>query len=283
MSLQKKSIYLLEQVQKILDSYSNKITLRQLYYQLVARQIIPNHQSQYAKLSRLCVIGRDEGILNEEDFADRLRMLDKPASWQSLSSFMDTVKRSYRRDKWQNQERYIEIWTEKDALRSVITLVTHSYGVPLLVVRGQVSRTAIYEAYRRYEDRINEGKECRLYYFGDYDPSGIGIFRSLVERLRNHNDGMGEKIEFYRPALTREQIAEHRLPSDPAKKTDPNYKRFVKEHGDISVELDSLPPEILTELIESCVEANIEPVIFEHDRKIEENEIERLQNIGGAL
>jgi hypothetical protein len=170
MSLQKKSIYLLEQVQKILDSYSNKITLRQLYYQLVARQIIPNHQSQYAKLSRLCVIGRDEGILNEEDFADRLRMLDKPASWQSLSSFMDTVKRSYRRDKWQNQERYIEIWTEKDALRSVITLVTHSYGVPLLVVRGQVSRTAIYEAYRRYEDRINEGKECRLYRARKQDP-----------------------------------------------------------------------------------------------------------------
>jgi len=283
MSLQKKSIYLLEQIQKILDSYSSKITLRQLYYQLVARQIIPNHQSHYAKLSRLCVIGRNEGILNEEAFADRLRILDKPASWPDLSSFMDTVKKAYRRDRWQDQERYIEVWTEKDALRGVISPITHEYGVPLLVVRGQVSRTAIYEAYSRFAAKMDEEKQCRLYYVGDYDPSGIGIFRSLVERLRNHSHGEGEKIEFYRPALTQVQIEKYNLPTDPAKESDPNYKRFVKEHGDLSVELDSLPPEILTELIKSCIEANIEPVIFDHDRKIEEQEIERLQNIGGVL
>jgi hypothetical protein len=212
-----------------------------------------------------------------------LRILDKPQVWSGLPSFMDTVKRAYRRDKWQDQERYIEIWTEKDALRGVISPITQRYGVPLLVVRGQVSRTVIHEAYRRFEAKMEEKKECRLYYVGDHDPSGIGIFRSLVERLRNHNDGKGERIEFYRPALTRVQIADYRLPTDPAKKTDPNYKRFVKEHGDISVELDSLPPEILTELIESCIEANIDPMIFEHNRKIEEKEIERLQNIGGVL
>ena len=76
--MQKESLRLLEQVRKIVEGYDFALTLRQIYYQLVAKQIIANQQSYYMKLSRLCVIGRDEGILDEESFADRLRQIDKP-------------------------------------------------------------------------------------------------------------------------------------------------------------------------------------------------------------
>ena len=147
--MQKNSLQLLEIVKEIIESYDFALMLRQIYYQLVAKQIIPNQQKYYMKLSRLCVIGRDEGLLQEDAFADRLRQPDKPTSYLDLADFMAVVKRAYRKDKWQNQNDYIEIWTEKDALRSVLTEITYPYDVNLMVVRGQVSRTAIYESYER--------------------------------------------------------------------------------------------------------------------------------------
>jgi len=79
LKLQKKSLILLGQVQKVIAQYNFSLTLRQIYYQLVSRQIIPNQQRYYRKLSRLCVIGRDEGILPEEMFTDRLRQIEKSA------------------------------------------------------------------------------------------------------------------------------------------------------------------------------------------------------------
>jgi len=179
--MQKQSLELLEQVQKIMGSYDFALTLRQIYYQLVAKQIIPNEQRYYKKLSRICVAGRDEGILPEEGFADRLREVDKLSSWVDLNEFMETVRRSYHKDKWQNQDRYLEIWTEKDALRGVLSQVTYQYDVSLMVARGQLSRTAIYEASKRY--KIKSDKECYLYYCGDFDPSGLSIYESIKEDL----------------------------------------------------------------------------------------------------
>lgn len=251
--MQKQSLELLDQVQKIIASYDFALTLRQIYYQLVAKQIIPNKQSYYHKLSRLCVMGRDEEILSEEGFADRLREIDKLSSWLDLNNFMDTVKNSYCKDKWQNQDSYLEIWTEKDALRSVITGITYKYDVILMVARGQLSRTEIYRTAKRY--KAQSDKKCYLYYCGDFDPSGLSIYNSIKERL----DNFGIFINYERIALTEEQIKKYKLPSDPAKQSDPNYNKFVNLYGsDMVVELDSLPPDVLRNIIEYCILINID-------------------------
>lgn len=251
--MQKQSLELLTQVQEIINSYDFALTLRQIYYQLVARQIIPNEQRYYKKLSRLCVTGRDEGILPEEGFADRLRAVDKLGSWVDLNEFMQTVKRSYRKDKWQNQDNYIEIWTEKDALRSVLTEITYKYDVALMVTRGQLSRTEVYRTTGRY--KAQGDKECHLYYCGDFDPSGLSIYDSIKKRIMD----FGVFINFERIALTQEQIEKYQLPSDPAKQSDPNYNKFVDLWGsDMVVELDSLPPDILRKIIEDCILQNID-------------------------
>lgn len=251
--MQKQSLELLTQVQEIIDSYDFALTLRQIYYQLVARQIIPNEQKYYKKLSRLCVAGRDEGILPEEGFADRLREVDKLSSWPDLNEFMQTVKRSYRKDKWQNQDNYIEIWTEKDALRSVLTEITYRYDVALMVARGQLSRTEVYRTAGRY--KAQSDKECHLYYCGDFDPSGLSIYDSIKKRIMD----FGVSINFERIALTQEQIEKYQLPSDPAKQSDPNYNKFVSIYGSgMVVELDSLPPDVLRKIIEDCILQNID-------------------------
>ena len=276
--MQKKSLKLLEQVQEIIESYDFALTLRQIYYQLVARQIIPNQQKYYMKLSRLCVIGRDEGILPEDAFADRLRQVDKPNSWLDLADFIATVRQAYKKDKWAEQDVYLEIWTEKDALRGVITPVTYAYDVALLIVRGQVSRTAIYESYERFAEKIEEDKDCYLYYFGDFDPSGLSIYHSLQERITSHGED-GQYINFERVALVPGQIEKYNLPSDPAKQADPNYKRFVSEYGDNVVELDSLPPDVLRELVEYCITTRLDYEVLEQVQEIELKEQAKLQEL----
>lgn len=266
--LHQKSLELLNEVEEIIGEYDFALTLRQIYYQLVAKQIIPNLQKHYARLSRLCVIARDSGILSEDAFVDRLREVDKPGSWRDLGDFMRTVRVAYKKDRWFNQDLYLEIWTEKDALRGVIAPVTHAYDVSLLIVRGQVSRTAIHESYERFAAKMDERKECYLYYFGDFDPSGLSIFSSLTARLKTHGN-YGEEINFHRVALTPEQISDYELPQDPAKKSDPNYKRFVDEYGDNVVELDSLPPDALKKLVTERIESHID---FSELKEIEETE-----------
>jgi Protein of unknown function C-terminus (DUF2399). len=215
-------------------------------------------------------------MLPEDAFADRLREMDKPSSWLDLSDFMASMKRSYRKDKWQNQDAYIEIWTEKDALRSVISEITHQYDAPLMVVRGQVSRTAIYESYERFEEKIDEEKDCYLYYAGDFDPSGLSIYHSLIERLKEYGEA-GESINFERIALTPLQIDEYNLPSDPGKQKDPNYKRFVSEYGDNVVELDSLPPDVLRSVVKDCIERHIDQGILAQVQETEVKEQRRLE------
>jgi len=269
--MQKQSLELLTQVQKIIDSYDFALTLRQIYYQLVARQIIPNEQRYYKKLSRLCVTGRDEGILPEEGFADRLREVDKLSSWLDLNEFMQAVKRSYRKDKWQNQDSYLEIWTEKDALRSVLTEITYQYDVALMVARGQLSRTEVYRTAGRYKTQNN--KECHLYYCGDFDPSGLSIYGSIKKRIMD----FGVFINFERIALTQKQIEKYQLPSDPAKQSDPNYNKFVSIYGsDMVVELDSLPPDVLRKIIEDCILRNIDPGPLAQIKREERDEEVRL-------
>ena len=276
--MQKQSLELLEQVQEIIRGYDFALTLRQIYYQLVARQIIPNQQKYYMKLSRLCVTGRDEGILPEDAFADRLRKVDKPSSWIDLNEFMESVRKSYCKDKWQDQDSYLEIWTEKDALRSVLTEITYPYDINLMVVRGQVSRTAIYEAYERYYEAQRNAKDCYLYYAGDFDPSGLSIYHSLVKRISDYGEA-GEDITFERIALTPEQIEEYDLPSDPGKQADPNYKRFVAEYGNNVVELDSLPPDALRGVVMNCIASHIDPQILEEVQEIELEEQAKLQGL----
>lgn len=254
MGIHKETLEFIGQIKDVLDSYDFALTIRQIFYQLVAKQIIPNLEGKYKKVSRDCVTGRDLGLLPEDKFTDRTRVFDKLSSWLDLKDFMDTVKNAYLKDKWRNQLKYIEIWTEKDALRAVINIITHKYDVGLQIARGQYPRTGIYETSLRY--KAQSDKECFLYYVGDYDPSGLAIYESIKKRLIKY----GVNVEIPdRIALTEDQIEKYRLPSDRAKKTDKNYDKFVEKTGsDRVVELDSLPPDILRKIIEDCIIKNID-------------------------
>ena len=162
---------------------------------------------------------------------------------------------------WQGQDRRPEVWLEKEALATVFEPVCREYGVALQVCRGYPSISCLVAAASRTE---------HVLYFGDFDPSGQDIPRCVAEELR---DTWRAEIGLVRIALTPEQIAEHNLPPAPAKPTDSRTAGFLAEHGDGTVELDALPPDVLRSLIRQAIEGEItDPDDWQEQLRIEQQE-----------
>ena len=269
MSLQNKTLNLIEAAATVLEEY-HPMTLRQVYYQLVSRHVIENTKSQYQRLSNALVKARQEGIIPFEWMEDRVRRPRVVSMWQGLPDFLETVCHAYRRDIWDGQSRYVEVWLEKDALSGVFEEITYEYGVTLVVGRGYNS----WSAYKGAANRISEQKKpAVILYFGDFDPSGEDIVRALKEGLAFF--GISPKIE--KVALTRQDVVDYHLPPDFTKKTDTRAKKFVEKYGDIAVELDALPMPVLQRKVREAIEANLDLESLGWVRAIEEQERQSLR------
>lgn len=169
-----------------------KLTLRQLYYQLVAKDIIPNRLSEYKKLTALITDARYGGYISWDAIEDRMRKPRKALDWKSIPDGVNTLLGQYRTEWWRNQDNYVELWCEKDALASVIEPITRDLHVKLSINRGYTSASAIYDAAMRVIDQFEKGKKCTILYLGDHDPSGLDMVRDIQDRIdeitAHHND-----------------------------------------------------------------------------------------------
>lgn len=325
----------LQQINDIIVEYQQqgyKLTLRQLYYQLVSRDVIPNRQSEYAKLSKVLVEGRMAGQVDWAAIEDRLRVAEKPSSWDSPVEIMDTVINQYEKPRMKGQANYLEVWVEKDALSGVLSVITEKYHVPILVNRGYSSVSAIYDSYKRFRVALESGQSVKIIYLGDYDPSGMDMIRDVTERplemllskssfindifdkwVDEEHDGdqryaFGElqdeyehhkdcyetddegieafdslrafikkRFEVIPVALTRDQITQYKPPPNPAKKTDPRAKKFIKKHGSQSWEVDALRPEVLNTLLEGAIVSMIDVKKYKDVLKEEKTDIKKLE------
>jgi len=243
---------LIDEAYKVLQEY-NPMTLRQCYYQLVSKHIIDNNFGQYKRLSNALVQARQQAIIPWEWIEDRSREAKTVSMWNDLEDFMYTVSRAYRKNVWDNQPNYIEVWVEKDALSGIFEDITSRYGVTLAVGRGYNSWSACKNAVQR----INyHNKPTTLLYFGDFDPSGEDIVRALSEGINFFETS--HEIIVKKMALTKEDVLTYNLPPDFTKKTDTRSKAFIAKYGDMAVELDALPLPILQERIRNSIEENID-------------------------
>ena len=264
------------QTQKLHDQIADvaglykQMTVRQLYYQLVARGL-PKTEQAYDRVQEATVQMRLAGALPYRKIADGSRTRTQVASYSNLGEALEHTQSFYRRDYWQNAPNRIEVWCEKDALTGVIQPICQEYGVTYVATRGFPSMTLMYESamiMRLYDDASVNGQGTKLYYFGDHDASGRSISDGLLERLWAH----GAPAEVIRRALEPEQIREHRLPTRPNKKSDTRRRAFAAQYGDESVELDALPPGVLEDLVRDCIVENIDPAIWEQLEVAEESE-----------
>lgn len=263
-------------INSILEDFQKKgyrLTLRQLYYQLVAGAIIPNRVQEYSKLSSVLVAARMNGLTDWGMIEDRIRKPQHVYYVRDVNDALEDTIRHYRLDRQEGQENCVEVWTEKDAVSNILKRVTQHFHLRLMVNRGYSSCSAMKEA----ADRLRHAHQKRIVlYVGDHDPSGLDMIRDVGSRL----DEFGlMAFEIIHIALTAEQIQRFKPPPNPAKITDPRAKWYISEHGTESWELDALKPEDLEAIVRQNVESLIDLDLFESMLQKEQDDIEKLRDV----
>lgn len=247
------------------------MTVRQVYYALFSQGIVKNSKKDYNQVMNALVKGRQIGIIPWNWVEDRLRRPRHVGMWDDLPSFMEAVKRSYRRDIWQTQEDYFEFWLEKDALSGIFQDILDDYGITLNVGRGYDGWSSLKNASDRYTD-----KEVTILYYGDFDPSG----EDMVDSMRKRLAFFGCFPDIKKLAITKEDIEEFDLPPEPGKLSDSRSAGFEAKHGElIQVELDALPISELRRRIKQSIEDHLDMDAYNACRDEEEEEDERLAKI----
>lgn len=250
-------------------------TVRQVFYRLVSTGVIAKTEAEYkSTVVRLLTLMRRDGTVPYHWIADNTRWMRKSQSYDSLEDALYRTAQTYRRALWADQSAYVEVWLEKDALSGVLLDATDAWDVPLMVTRGYPSLTFLHSA---AEQIANIGKPTFLYYFGDYDPSGVDIPRRIEVDLRALAPAID--LSFERIAVTSAQISAWGLPTRPTKRTDARAKHFEGE----SVEVDAIPPDQLRSLTTAAIHRHVDGRAVDLLRTAEQSERELLYAIASRV
>jgi hypothetical protein len=243
----------IEQVNAILDEYEAQgydLSLRQLYYQMVSRDLLPNQQKEYKRLGELLNGARLAGLVDWDMIKDRGRKTEGNSHFESPADILNIAASQFAIDKWQDQPCHIEVMVEKQALEGVLIPVCRELDINFTANKGYSSVSAFYERGRLLGYKAQrEGKRIIVLYMGDHDPSGLDMTRDVSERLTMFAEA---KIHVERLALNFEQVETLNPPPNPTKETDTRtaeYKRRFKA----SWELDAVEPATLARIVRETI------------------------------
>jgi len=271
---------LVQKAEEICQAYDRQgytLTLRQLYYQMVSRDIIENNLRSYKNLGYLISAARRAGRISWLSIEDRGRVIRGYSSWDSPASIINSAAEGFQYELWSRtgQTYRPQVWVEKDALSDVVARACEDWRVPYLACRGYPSDSVLWDAAQRMIRQVRNGNTPIVLHLGDHDPSGIDMTRDLQDRLSL----FGALVEVRRIALTMDQIEEHNPPPNPAKTTDARFEGYREQYGEESWELDALPPDVLNETIKRNLTPFIDEDAWDAGTENEEAERERLRVI----
>lgn len=273
------SLALIQKINGVITDYARQgfsLTLRQVYYQMVARAIIPNNERSYKNLGNLISDARLAGLIDWKAIEDRTRNLRRNSHWTTPGSMIDSAAYSYHLDHWAGQENYVEVWVEKDALIGIVGQICGQLDVNHFSCRGYVSQSEMWEAGRRLRAHSENGQHIVLLHLGDHDPSGKDMSRDIMDRLRTFET---YGVEFHRLALNMDQIDQYNPPPNPAKLSDSRAAGYIEEYGRESWELDALEPQVISDLISENVAKYRDEVAYQKVLKREKHEKELLEDL----
>ncbi len=267
----------IDRANEIIEDYQSqgyRMTLRQLYYQFVSKNLIINEEKSYKNLAGTISDGRLVGLIDWDAIEDRGRVADVPHHQADAADMLKILKgaaNGFTLDAWRDQPTYVELWVEKQALAGVLEPLARRHHVTLMVNKGYSSQSAMYESAQRFregmgttgerDDTVGRGEDAwydlrserkgLLLYLGDHDPSGEDMVRDIRDRLQNF--GCGEDLSVRKVALTTAQVKQHRPPPNPAKITDSRAAAYIQKHGTSSWEVDALPPNVLARLVTAAI------------------------------
>jgi len=257
---------------RVFKQYDTALTLRQLYYRLVSKHLLPNTVNSYKRLSRLMVKARELRDVPVNCLEDRSRRIlgRGDIGYNSAEAFLkqrvanlQSSWKSFNMPRWDDQPVYIVVSLEKDALSRLVSEVANQHAVRTFPTRGYPSFTYVQNMASYIRNKL-KGKPTVVLYFGDFDPSGIDIERDLTDRLTKYDAG---DFSVQRVALNNDQITQYKLPPMPVKKSDARAESFLKEYGDLTVELDALEPNVLKNLVKEAILSHIDMRVWEKKKE----------------
>ena len=282
-NFREKSLMYIAHAIQIIEEYQAQgfnLTLRQLYYQFVARDLIPNIQKEYQKLVNIISDARLAGLIDWNSIEDRTRELKDLPHWTSPASILRAAASGYRINKWNRQPYRVEVWIEKDALTGVIEGVCKRWDVPYFSCRGYNSQSEMWVAGQRLSNHSQDGQRCLVLHLGDHDPSGLDMTRDIRERLITFMMYEGvEPASVERIALNQDQISQYNPPPNPTKLSDSRADWYISQHGFDCWELDALDPKVIERLIENAIMDVIDLKIWDEDIHDEADQRDLLMNV----
>jgi hypothetical protein len=273
------------------------LTIRQIHYQLFANQVewggrrgsstYPNTKSGQQDLIAVAKYGRYDGQISWDAIEDRTRTAYRPYKFEDVQEYLKNelyyLLKDYTRCRVQDQDYYIEVWVEKDALFKIFKKVARPYCIPVVACRGYDSVTYLNSFANNARDALYRGQTPVVLYFGDLDPSGVNMFEASIETLCSEDELCldEDKIIFHRAAITPKVVEIFGLPNDPdaGKYKDTRYKKYVERYGRLFVELDSLRPDVLEDMIRTSIERYLDLKKYQEQVEIERKEQGRLTRI----
>lgn len=252
-----KLIYFLDAMIADYQSQGFTLSVRQLYYQLVARDKIPNTEQSYKRIASIINDARVAGMLDWDAIEDRGRDIEVRSRWTSGGSILRAVANQFHMDLWDGQDYRVFVIVEKAALAGVLGGTCKTHDVPLLAARGYPSVSIMREfVMEHFLPSAASGQTPVILHLGDHDPSGIDMTRDLRDRISMFMEG--SPFELHRIALTMAQVEEVQPPPNPAKTSDSRFDGYAELYGDESWELDALPPAYINELVTGMIEKHID-------------------------
>lgn len=225
-----------------------RLTVRRIYYVLLSRGFFDLRRSQnpdyaahiYQNLSRRLVDWREEGLLPAGMIVDRKSEFIKRSSHKSFDDCFKEAFEDYALDSMAGQGRAVEVWIEKDTMRTIFLEDCYFNDVPLIISKGWTSWTFKDEAVKRFGQYR---KPVSVLYFGDFDFEGEHIPRVLEEFVRGKIPELD--FDFKKVLLTHDDFG--RL-KDYAVRFNVNKKHlehayvreFIEQWGPLKLEVEAL-------------------------------------------
>ena len=275
---------------------------------------------EYRFVKRAVKKGRRAGYIDPELIVDTSRSAvtttidgyDDPEDF--IESRVEDIENAYIEPFWDEQPEYVEVWLEKQSLASVFAPICRDRNVRLEATRGDWSDSKIYRAAQRLLDRIHDGKDVTILYFGDYNPSGFHAPVAIQNTMAHYGLEIGDRevwddeyyfdpapmgrmytddgdgsILFDRIAINSEHIERFDLPTNPnPSSTDKDTQlreRFVEAVAgdDVNVELNALKEferEFLEDLVADAIDDHIDTEIRQrYNRRV----LNRRSDIADAI
>jgi hypothetical protein len=240
----------LDRARAILAEYETGVTLRQLFYRLVADGSLRNVQTYYRRLSNVTAVARRAGTF--PDLLDRTSRIERYLSFDGAGAAREHIRDVYRRDRTEGQEWSIYLGVEKAGISEQLAdWFTKPFGIPHVALGGFASQTLCDHVRRDIE---RQGRPAVLVYAGDLDPSGMLIGEDFAGRV-----GTLDAVE--RVALSPEQVTEYALIKNPDPEAaakvarDPRAAAFRHRFGElVQYEVDALWPETLRDLYRTAID-----------------------------